>query len=494
MQDLPFWRTEGSFKQLLEAAPDGIVIVDEAGHIVLANQRTESMFHWRREELLGQRIEVLIPERYRKRHRKAFAGYAADPRVRQMGVGLDLYGLSKDGAEIPVEISLSPFHTSDEKFFICAIRDVTVFRQANEMRQHLAAIIESSQDAVISAGTDGVIRTWNKGAEKLLGFTAEDIIGRSLATLVPPDRFAEATEILERINRGEPVTGIETERVRQDGQRIRVSLTVSPIHDSDGRVAGTSAITRDVTDRWQAEERLRQANKDLRQITYAAAHDLQEPLRNISLLLSALKSDLKRKHEGDRSNDLGLDASELVDEGLTSAQRMIAMVQGLMALSTVIGPLEREAALTDSGMVLDDVLREFYANIKSQELRVERGLLPRVRMDDMHLHQLFQHLIGNAFKYRRMGGEACVVKISAARERNEWMFAIADNGIGFDPAYAERIFGIFRRLHAGDKYPGTGIGLSICARIVSRYGGKMWADSKLGDGAVFKFTLPVERE
>lgn len=242
---------------LLESAPDAIVIVDERGHIVFVNSQTEALFGYTRQELIGSAIETLIPGRYRGDHVAARNAYIAEARTRPMGAGLDLLARRKSGEEFPVEISLSPLKTGDGARVMSVIRDVTVRRRIDAALRQAAAIIESSDDAIIGKTLEGVITSWNPGATAMYGYTAEEMIGRSIVALVPPDRPDEFPSILQRLRAGETLRHYETVRQTKGGKRIDVSLTISPIRDAAGRRIGASTIARDITTAKRAETKFR---------------------------------------------------------------------------------------------------------------------------------------------------------------------------------------------------------------------------------------------
>lgn len=243
---------------LLEAAPDPMVVVDQAGRIVLVNGQTERLFGYSREELVGHPIEVLVPDRFHQRHQVHRNAFFSEPRVRQVGANLELFGLRKDRTEFPVEISLSPIQTADGILVTGAIRDVTERKIAEEYRLRLAAIVESSEDAIVSATLEGVIASWNASAERLFGYTEKDAVGKSVRALVPAELSTEEDHILETIRGGGSIKHLETVRVTNTGKRINVSLSVSPIKDPNGKIVGCSGITRDITERKQAEDKLRE--------------------------------------------------------------------------------------------------------------------------------------------------------------------------------------------------------------------------------------------
>jgi len=265
---------------LLEALPDAVVAVDQAGTMVQVNTQAQALFGYLRDELIGQKVEMLVPESYRSQHHHHREGFAQTPKTRRMGANLDLYGRRRNGSTFPVEISLSPISTEKGTFVLSAIRDISdrkriaeELRRANEelhqksieqigeYRSKLASIIDSSQDAILSKGLDGTITSWNKGAENIYGYTAEEVIGKHISLLTPDDRPDEIPEILQRIARGERIEQHQTVRVTKDGGRLDVSISVSPLRDSAGNVTGASVIGRDVTAQQRAEGMLRQSQK-----------------------------------------------------------------------------------------------------------------------------------------------------------------------------------------------------------------------------------------
>lgn len=362
-----------------------------------------------------------------------------------------------------------------------------VFKTGIETHRLLASIVESSDDAIISKDLNGIITSWNKGAERIFGYSAEEAVGRPIAILAPPG-VDDMPGILEQIRQGRRVDHYETVRRRKDGQLLNVSLTVSPVRDGLGRIVGASKIARDITERKLAEEtlaaqaeRLARSNADLQQFAYVSAHDLQEPLRGISAM-----SELLQRRYGRQLDD---GANELIAHVVASADRMRNLIGDLLQYSRTLDTGEKRL----TRVVATEAAARWAVNNLKQAIDesagdVQIGELPNVQGDMVNLVLLFQNLIGNAVKYR--GSETPRVSVSASAQNREWLFSVADNGIGIDPAYHKQIFGMFKRLH-GAQYQGTGIGLALCRRIVENHGGIIWVESEPGKGATFKFTLPM---
>jgi PAS domain S-box-containing protein len=240
-------RDDGRFRGLLESAPDAVVILDGEGRIVLVNAQTEELFGYPREELLDRQIEILLPERFRDLYALHRADYLADPQTRPRGVGLDLVGRHRGGRQFPVDVTLSTIETDEGQLVTAFVRDVTDRREAEAASRRLAAIVESSDDAIVGKSLDGTILSWNHGAERIFGYSPSEVVGRPIALLLPPNGEDELAAVLERLRRGEEIDQFETVGLRKDGTEIEVSLQVSAIRDGLGTMVGASTIARDIT-------------------------------------------------------------------------------------------------------------------------------------------------------------------------------------------------------------------------------------------------------
>jgi PAS domain S-box-containing protein len=252
-------RADLRFRDLVDLAPDGVVACDRSGTILLVNIAAERMFGYSRAELIGQPIETLIPERIRARHPGHVAGFITTPKMRPMGSGLELAGRRKDGSEFPVEISLSPVQGDGGMIVSTAIRDITERRAIERDLQRLAAIVDSSEDAIVAVALSGEVSSWNASAERMFGFAAAEVMGRSIAQIVPDGTLDHERAMLERVARGDKVPAFETARRHRDGTLIDVSIRLSPIIEA-GRAVGVSEVMRDITEHKRVEQAARRAN------------------------------------------------------------------------------------------------------------------------------------------------------------------------------------------------------------------------------------------
>ncbi len=462
-----------------------VAMTDVKGSITYVNDKFCTISKYSREELLGQD------------HRIINSGYHPKEFFQQMyrtiaqgGVWRgEIRNRAKDGSFYWVDSTIVGFAGADGKLekYVAIRADITERKRAEEVRERLAAVVESSDDAIIGKTLDGVITTWNHGAEKVFGYSASEAVGKPMQMLVPPERANEEADILARVERGESVEHFETVRVRKDGKGIDVSVTISPIRDSSGAIVGVSKVARDISERKRAEQRLAdkveelaRSNRDLEQFAYAASHDLQEPLRMVASYTQLLAERYGGKLDENADKFLGY-----AREG---ALRMQVLIRDLLTFSRVVqAGVPRKNV--DCDVALEEALQSLTAAIEESGAVVTHTALPNVWADQTQIAQVFQNLIGNAIKFHNGAPPQCAV--SAEKSGCNWLFSVSDNGIGIAPEYAENIFVVFQRLHARTEYPGNGIGLAICKKIIEHYGGTIWVESKVGEGSTFKFTLPA---
>ena len=396
--------------------------------------------------------------------------------------------LTEDGISLPVHMSISSLQTNESSNAWClVVTDMMQLTKANDKIQALANAVESSNDAIITESLDGIIESWNMGAKKIYGYSAEEILGKNVSILEPDNLKGEIKQLIEKTKQEVKIQHYETLRLKKDGTKINVSLTLSPIFDSSGKFVSISCIGRDITEGKKAEELLKmrleeltRSNEELEQFAYVSSHDLQEPLRMISIYLQLLQ----KRYQGNLDDK----ADKYIHFAVDGASRMQNLINDILEYSRLTR-ISREPKPTECEFILNQALSSLKLFINENKATVSNDPLPKVIVDSTQLCQVFQNLILNGIKFR--SEEAPKIHISAEKKANEWIFSVQDNGIGIDPQYSKRIFEIFKRLHTGDKYLGTGIGLSICKRIVEGHSGSIWVESELGKGSTFYFTLPI---
>jgi PAS domain S-box-containing protein len=683
---------EQRLRAILDNSPTVIFLKDLQGRYLLVNRRFEELFHISRADVVGRTNYDIFPAETADRLQ------ANDRAVLEAGKPLAVEEQTPHDDGIHSYLSIKfPLEGADGRVTgVCGIAtDISERKQLEAASRHLAAIVESSDDAIVSKDLNGIITSWNQGAERIFGYTAAEAIGKPVAILAAPDRLDEMPRILAEIAQGHRVDHIETRRRRKDGQIIDVALTVSPVRNAAGQIVGASKIARNISDRKLAEQErtlllareqearrtadllnrvaprlaaqldtkklvqevtdiattlvaaefgaffynlvseegetyalytsagapgnafeafpmrrdtavfgptfrgegivrcedlthdvfsgegvvrcddvtqdsrrghdiplsgiatghlpvrsylaspvisrsgevlgglffghsaagqftethetivagiaaqaaiamdnahlferakwvqaelkrsngeLSRANQDLEMFAYSASHDLQEPLRTISI-----SAEILARNWGEKLSETD---APFLGNIQSASNRMMILLEDLLAYTRATKYEEGPPPSVDSARVAANSIESLKGIIEEADATVTVAELPCVAIHESRLTQLFQNLISNAIKYR--GKEQPRVQI-AAESRDGWcVFSVVDNGIGIDPRYREQIFGLFKRLHGPDEYPGSGIGLSICQRSVEQYGGRIWLErSKPGEGSTFRFSLPL---
>jgi PAS domain S-box-containing protein len=483
---------EARYRGLLEAAPDAMVVVNQSGEIVLLNVQAEKQFGYRRDELLGQKVTNIIPVGFAERLIADDLRSAEDASAQQIGAGIELIAQRKDGSEFPIEIMLSPLESAEGTLVTAAVRDISVRKAAethlSQMEGRYRGLLEAAPDAMVVVNQSGEIVLLNVQAEKQFGYRRDELLGQKVTNIIPvgfAERLiADDLRSTEDASAQQIGTGIELIAQRKDGSEFPIELMLSPLENTEG-ILVTAAI-RDISVRKRAAvvlmekvDELKRSNEELGQFAYIASHDLQEPLR----MVASYTQLLSRRYKG----KLDADADEFIAFAVDGASRMQRLIQDLLTYSRV-GTKGRELRHTSSEAALQQALVNLRGSIESSGAVVTHDLLPTVMADEIQLTQLFQNLIGNAVKYQNSGAPR--VHVSAAMNGDKkWTFAVKDNGLGIDPQYFERIFGMFQRLHKRQEFAGTGIGLAICKKIVERHGGSISVESEPGHGSTFSFAL-----
>jgi len=342
-------------------------------------------------------------------------------------------------------------------------------------KEYVDNILRSMINTLIVVDQHGKVKTVNHAACELLGYRAEELIGQSI------------TRVFIGIDPFHGWANVELFYISNEGTRIPVLFSSSILRDNEGELQGVVCVAQDITARKQAEEALRQraeelvrSNAELEQFASVASHDLQEPLRMVASYVQLLA----QRYRG----QLDANADEFIAYAVDGVERMRTLIHDLLEYARV-GTQGKPFELTEGSAVVSQALANLRIAIDTVGAVVTCDPLPTVAADPSQLVQVFQNLLANALKFH--GTQPPRVHISATRQEQHWVFAVRDNGIGIELQYAERIFAIFQRLHTTAQYPGTGIGLAICKKVIERHGGRIWVESSLGHGATFFFTLPA---
>lgn len=477
------------FQELLQQAYDAALITDADGIIAESNARATEFLGWTRRDLRDRSIDSVISGWTTELLNTVHRSLDEDRYVL-----LQAYCARNDATFFPGEIAIIRLNVSGALYFCFFIRDITLRRRTeNRLRIGFNAI-ENAGDAILISDIDGVIGYANAAAVRLWGrASADDLVGQPLRALLhePPEVAMQA------VSAGQTWSG-ELIALRTEEEGFHIRLSAAPNLDGDGQWLGAVLSVQDITERKLTERKLRKtlddlsrSNADLREFAYVASHDLQEPLRKITVF-----SDFLRESAG---TSLPPEAMENLGRIEKASRRMSALIEGILELSRV-STGARGFAEIDMARAAQEVVSDLEFRIRERNATVEIGDLPVIEAEPIQIRQLLQNLIGNALKFARKD-VAPRIRLYARRldgfptegPTPTWEITVEDNGIGFDAAYADRIFGIFQRLHSRQEYEGTGIGLAVCRKIVQRHGGAIRAESQPGQGSRFIITLPARQ-
>jgi PAS domain S-box-containing protein len=483
---------------------EGLYTVDGQGLVTFINPAAEELLGWKSEELLGRKMHDVTHHHHRDGRpfpAEECAGFQVLRHGKTLANHEDVF-IRKDGTFFDVIYSSSPLRNEagDITGLVVVFRDISERKQAEEARAKLAAIVESSEDAIISKDLNGVITSWNRGAEHLFGYTALEAIGQPVTMLIPPDHLDEEPDILARIRRGESVTHYETVRRRKDGTLFDISLTVSPLRNSGGQIIGASKVARDITHRKRNEEALRRAQAqladragqleqivadrtaklretigELEAFSYSISHDMRAPLRAI-----VAYARLVLDEHGGQLDETGKDYLSRLSKAASRLDRLVMDVLTYSRVERMTFPRET----VDLERVVLDVIRDEPAfHPPAAEIEIQ-GPLPKVVGHEVSLIQCVNNLLSNAVKFV-LPGTIPRIKIWSEAIDGDVRLWFEDNGIGIAMENTDRIFSLFGRLNPANQYAGTGIGLTIVRKAVQRMGGTAGVESEPGKGSRF---------
>jgi PAS domain S-box-containing protein len=498
--------SEARYRELIQALPAAVYTTDERGRITLYNQAAVTL--WGRDPEVGKDLwcgswKIFRPDGTPLPLDEC--PMAVTLREGRAIRGEEIVIERPDGTRRHVLPNPEPMRNVQGVVIgtINMLVDITDRKQAERAMVHLAAIVMSSEDAIISKNLQGIVTSWNGAAERLFGYTADEMIGQPVSRLIPSDLQDEETGILQRIGRGESIEQYETIRVRKDGTAFPISLTVSPLIDLHGRIIGASKIARNITEQKRVEEALRErdrtltmvndalkkqavalaeANKELEGFSYSVSHDLRAPLRTIDAF-----SRIVEEEHGPRLDDEGRRSLTIIRKAVGQAGELIDDLlefsklgrQGMTFRLVKMADLAREA--TDDLKIMQE----------GRQVDLTVGDLPSCLGDRRFLKLVWMNLLTNAFKYTKNREETRIevgwMPDDASPE--SVIYYVKDNGIGFNMAYAHKLFGVFQRLHRREDFDGNGVGLAVVQRIVQRHDGRVWAEGKVDEGATFFVAL-----
>jgi PAS domain S-box-containing protein len=495
--------SEDIVRLALEACPNGVIITDSIRKILFANAEVERLFGYRREELLGQSMDMLLPPSMRAMHRGHRAGLVDDSEARRMGIGREFYGMRKDGTEVPVEIGLSPIRTDDGLMMLSAITDITERKRADEK---FRLVVEACPCGMIMTAADGHIVLVNAEAERMFGYARNELLGKSIEVLVPAPMRAghgkQRDKLIEqpagrRMGAGRDLCG-----VRKDGTQIPVEIGLNTVRTGDGLMVLSALV--DITERKQAEERARElqiqmvkgaqqgkqaaeaaalrlelVNAELEAFAHAASHDLKAPLRVIDNASKWLEEDLHDYLTGETRDNMNMLRGRV--------GRMEKLLDDLLEYSRIGRAIDGSHAQFVTGDVLMSEVLALVSLPQGFTVKVSPDFA-EIRVPSMPLRQIMLNLVGNAIKHHDED-QGCI-EVAVEDCGAHYAFTVKDDGPGIPPQFHEQIFKMFQTLRPRDQVEGSGMGLAMVRKNIEVYGGTLELNSAEGQGSTFHFTWP----
>jgi PAS domain S-box-containing protein len=491
IQDMPSEHGDARLSALLEAAVDAIIIIGIDRRVQAFSKAAEKLFGYDALEVVGQNVNMLMPEPFHSNHDRYVLRHLETGEKRIIGIGREVIAKRKDDGVFSAYLSVGVGKSEEGLFFVGILHDLSREKETFRRVRELAAIVDSTGDAVIGKTLDGVVTYWNKGAEELYGYTPAEAIGHHVAELiVPAEKNDELEHIHQGILKGQGVTRIDTVRHSKSGQRLMVSLTISPILDADEKVIGASAIARDITARRMAEKAQAEArraaeesNRVKTDFLSIVSHELRTPLTvilgNVSLLT-------EHQNMPDPA-----EAAEIAQDIEESANRLLSLINDLLDISDMEAG---QAKLRLTPVLADELVREVVQT--AQSIATPKGLTVtsyaeplELMADPLRLKQALLNLVDNAVKFTDAG----TITIGVEKTGNNALFAVNDTGEGISDDGITRIFDAFHQADTSStrKAQGTGLGLTIVKRIVELHGGVLNVESEPGKGSTFYIALPL---
>ncbi|GGR03118.1 sensor histidine kinase [Deinococcus ruber] len=487
---------------MLQASLDCIIAIDQHNVVVEWNPAAERTFSFTRAEAVGRNLSsLIIPPKYREAHERGMQRYL-DTRIPHLvNHRVQVEAQRRNGEIFPCEIAFHPLEVDGHSFFAAYLRDLTEERRINHERSQLAMVAEASTDFIAFSDLNNRLMYINAAGRKLVGYEGAIPAHAQLSDVVHPDDRDVLTQQIWPQVREEGSWAGEMRLIHQGtGAVIDVHRTIFTVYDPVTKVAtGYATVTRDIRERkrieqerlaWQVNletqvaERTRELNElnaELDAFNYSISHDLRAPIRHMTGFASLLRRSLLAENR--EKSDQYLSMIE------QAASRMALLVEALLRLAQQARqPLRR--GTVNLSKLAREVREELAPELVQRQVDWTGGALPVVLGDETLLRQVLLNLMSNAVKYTRMR-ERALIDVRARREAAEWVIEVRDNGVGFDPQYSGKLFGVFQRLHGEQEFEGIGVGLANVQRIVKRHGGRVWATAVLGEGATFSFTLPV---
>lgn len=498
---------------MLRSIGDAVLVTDLRGFVEFLNPAAEALTGWTRQEAKGQPLESvfnIINETTRRRVENPAARALREGTV--VGLANHTLLISKNGSEIAIDDSAAPIRDNNGGVsgVVLVFRDVSGSRAVETIQAKLSAIVESSDDAIVGKDLEGRITSWNKGAEQIFGYSQKEAIGRSITMLIPPDRLKEEELILTRLRSGERVEHFETVRITKERKKVDVSVTVSPVFDSEGRVVGASKIARDITDKKRAERELAQAHdalrrhaeeletqvamrtgqlraslEDMETFSSSLSHDLKTPLRSIAGYTQAVHDDYKE--------ELPEEARELLGKAIKTCGRLGRLIDDVLSYAR-LGSGRLQLRRVDLTRLIPKIVEDsLYGVSPSPEIHLETPFLPVIAHEGL-LTQAIANLVSNGIKFIAPGTKPRLRVWTELRDQKVRLW-VEDNGIGIPASDQHKVFGLFTRLDNAEAYEGTGVGLAVVQRAARRMGGEVGLISTEGQGSRFWVDLPaLERD